>query len=539
VTGLLRTRVTLRETEPQLRILSIKLGSDAESQGIIQNLRDLIPDLWIGGVEEHLNTSNSVFDLVLTSHHDAYLGHYEKVNLETLPMTPELYSMVAPFEGQALSMLDRIRYHDPGNYPPPRNGLPPYRESFDARADLFSRHCRFWNHAFDKHEINAVIAQNFGHQGFDFVALSLAKAKGIPTLILNESGVFPRVQFVQENVSELGTFELGKELKRRISHEMLPEDPGFVRNSIRIYEKAPDRFGAMADYSTSSLRSWLLDLNVRVTQPSFSVILATFFRKLRRFKSQPVKRLRMVIPTIIRIRKTRSSMFEERRYSQVPDLESKFVYFPLHFQPEASTSVKGRHFYRLREAVSFIAENLPEGWNLIVKEHPHQWRRFYSRQPGFFSQLSAIPGVQLVHHSHDNHILVEQSQAVVCVSHSSITSFANSRGKAVISLGHSHFRQSPNYFCIDSTDELRRVFHEVSIGIKPVTPDDRERFVRELELGTFEGLLGYTPKHITSDEYNRIRQVTQRNVSLLIREWLQLRTPLRPKSTHLVHNSHT
>lgn len=502
----------------------MKIGSDAESRGVIQNLRKLVPDLWVAGVEERLNTPDSVFDVVVTSHYDAYLGHYEKANLEAIAMTPELYSLVASFEGQALNMLDRVQYHNPQDYPPPKNGIPPFRDSYQARFDLFSRHCRFWNHVLTDFKIDAVIAQNFGHQGFDFVALSLSEAKGIPTLIFNETGQFPRVQFIQENVRNLGNFELGKELKKRVSGEMIPEDPAFIRRSIVSIEKSPDRFGAVAKFSTSPLGSWLTDLNVRTTQPSVGVILGVLSKKFRRLRSQPVKRLRMVGRTYIRIRKVRASMSEERLYSRVPDFEVKFVYFPLHFQPEASSSVKGRHFYQLREAVSFIAGHLPDGWSLIVKEHPHQWRRLYSRKTGFFAELSRIPGVQLIPHDCDNNYLVEKSQAVVCVSHSSITAYANSKGIPVISLGHSHFRRSPNYFCVESTEDLTKVFRLVSAGTKPLGPDTREEFLRELEQGTFEGLLGYKPKGIDPAEYQRIVQVTHHNLSLVIREWSRSRS---------------
>jgi hypothetical protein len=510
-----------------LRILSIKLGSDPESRGVIQHLRKLIPEVWIAGVEERLDSPESVFDHVVTSHYDAYLGNYAGVNVAELAMTPELYSLVAPFEGQALSMLDRVRFYVPENYPPPRKGLPHFRDSFDARADLFSRHCRFWNYILDEHGIEAVIAQNFGHQGFDFVALSLAEAKGIPTLIFNETGQFPRVQFIQENVRQLGMLALGQELKKRVALEMTAEDPAFIRRTINSIQQTPDRFGNPDNYATSLLKSWLMDLNVRVARPSLQVLSTTLLNKFRRFQAQPIKRLVGMIKTQSRIRLTRNSMAEERSFSQVPNLDAKYVYFPLHFQPEATTSVKGRHFYQLREAVSFIASHLPPGWNLIVKEHPHQWRRLYNRKPGFYAELCEIPKVQLVHHSCNNFPLIQHAQAVVCVSHSSISAYATANGIPVISLGHSHFRESPNYYCIVSTTDLRDVIRNITIGSRSLGAQDQEQFLDKLERSTFEGLLGYTPKNIDSNEYRRILHVTQINISLVIREWLRLRGVLK------------
>lgn len=506
-----------------LKILSIKLGSDQRGAEVVKHLRDLIPGIWIAGVDERFDTDNSIFNITVTSHRDAYLGHYELANVTALSMTPELYTLVAPFEGQALSMLDRIKFHDPSDYPARPSGADRYEDSFDERADLFARHCCFWNSIFDKHEIQAVISQNFGHQGFDFVALSLAEAKGIPTLIFNETGQFPQVQFVQENVQKLGDLELGKLLKINIASEMAQEKPDFIRRSLSKFQPVPDRFGAPGRYATSPTKSWLMDLNVRITQPSQRVIISILIKKTFRLLLNPKKRLMMVKRTLGKIQRTRKSMMEESKYTSLPNLDSNFIYFPLPYQPEATTSVKGRHFYRLREAVSFIASQLPPGWSLIVKEHPHQWRRLLPRRPGFFAHLSSIPRVHLVHHTSDNTLLVRHARAVACVSHSSITAHAVANGKLVISLGSSHFRQAPNYHCVSSTDSLKSTM-KIIAGTSDIQHSSSfEDFIQELEQGTFEGLLGYDFQSGNPDEDLRINQVTHRNLSLVIREWMRIR----------------
>lgn len=489
----------------------------------MKHLRGLIPGIWIAGVDERFDTGNSIFDITVTSHRDAYLGHYELEDVTSLSMSPELYALVAPFEGQALSMFDRIKFHDPSNYPARPSGTNRYEDSFDERADLFGRHCCFWNSIFDKYGIQAVISQNFGHQGFDFVALSLAEAKGIPTLIFNETGQFPRVQFVQESVQMLGDLELGKLLKKRIASEMAPERPDFVRQSYSKIQLVPDQFGAPGLYATSPSKSWLTDLNVRVTQPTLQAIVSVLIKKISRLILNPRKRLAMLPGTLGKIWNTRKSMMEESKYAVFPNLNSDFIYFPLHYQPEATTSVKGRHFYRLREAVSFVASQLPPGWKLIVKEHPHQWRRLLPRKPGFFAHLSSIPRVELVHHTSDNSLLVRHARAIACVSHSSITAHAVANGKPVISLGSSHFRQAPNYYCVTSTDNLKSVIKIIAETSKISSPSSFESFLQELEQGTFEGLLGYDFKSEISGENLRIDEVTHRNLSLVIREWMRTR----------------
>lgn len=509
-----------------MRLLSIKMGTDDQSRNVIVELRRTIPDVWIAGVEERPGVVGTPFDEVVTSHYDAYLGTYERVDLPSIPMTPELYALVAPFEGQCLNMLERVKFHTPSDYPPPVNGVPKYVDSYESRVDLFGRHCRFWNHIFDRFSIDAVISQNFGHQGFDFVALNLARAKGIPTLIFNETGQFPMVQFVQEDVEGLGKLDFGAELKRRLRSSLTPEAEDFIRRSLSSISSSPDRYEVkrVDEFKTTPFRSWLVDSNARVNpRISVNVLANAIVKKGRRFLNSPTKSARTVLRTRKWARATKASMAEERAHSRAADTSVPYVYFPLHFQPEATTSVKGRSFFRLREAVAHIAHELPDGWQLVVKEHPHQWRRLLPRPDGFFAQLSAIPRVQLVHHTADNNGLVESARAVACVSHSSITAHAVLRGIPVISLGYSHFRQAPGYCCVEDTEQLRAAIREIDKGTYRPNAAEFESFIQQLEGSTFEALLGYRPSSIDGQEYERIKAVTAKNLSLVIKEWLVLR----------------
>ena len=185
---------------PQL--LFVKLGSNPETRPIVETIRSRIPGCQILGVEERLDTPDSVFDEVITSHDDALFGSYSKFDLTSLHMSPDLYEEVRNFEGQAMRMVDRIKYHDQKDYISPPGGVPRYRDSFDSRADLVFRHALFWDHILKSRKIDAVISQNFSHLGFDLPLVKLCQTRSIPHLIFHDVGQFPGILYVQERVEE-------------------------------------------------------------------------------------------------------------------------------------------------------------------------------------------------------------------------------------------------------------------------------------------------------------------------------------------------
>lgn len=507
------------------RLLCLELGSTEAGRRVIEELRQMIPGIWIAGVEKQQFYTKSVFDTVITTQIDAFLGRYEAVNMSALSMSPELTSLIAPHEGKILNLLGLAGARSVSDYPTPLHGVPVYKDSYDARKGLFNRHCQFWNYVLDNYNIDAVIHENLGQEGYDYTALQVARVKDIPTLVFNITGQFPRVLFVQEDELGLGKLDFGSALKAGIGTSLYPEDPNFIRRSISTTQVSPDA-GLKGDYSryqTSPVASWLFDRSIYKNQLSIFTIIVAVLRKIKRFSLDPRGSLRTVKRSRELLRSTRRSLQEESAYAIAPNLQPNYIYFPLHFQPETSSSIKARGFYRLREAVAFLASALPVDWRIIVKEHPHQFRRLLLREPGFYAQIAAIPNVELVHHRSQNSELVHHARAIACVSHSSITAHAVMAKIPVISLGESHFREAPNYFCVQSSDDLRDAMNVITKQMDSVGISDFDNFLDRLEKSTFEGEFGEQFNDVSDEEWERTLLVTQKNISQVIGAWLRLR----------------
>lgn len=97
-----------------------------------------------------------------------------------------------------------------------------------------------------------------------------------------------------------------------------------------------------------------------------------------------------------------------------PDLNQPFVYFPLHLQPEMTTSILGGVFRDQVMAIEVLAAMLPEGWLIYVKENPKQDGRY--RGPLFFHRLRRIPQVRMMPSHANTNALTRASGYVATVS---------------------------------------------------------------------------------------------------------------------------
>lgn len=93
---------------------------------------------------------------------------------------------------------------------------------------------------------------------------------------------------------------------------------------------------------------------------------------------------------------------------------SKYIYFALHFQPEATTSPMGGIYVDQYFAIITLARSLPEGIDVIVKEHPRQ--RFWQRTPEFYRVLKVEKNVKFAGKKVDSLSLIKNSLAVATIT---------------------------------------------------------------------------------------------------------------------------
>ncbi len=138
---------------------------------------------------------------------------------------------------------------------------------------------------------------------------------------------------------------------------------------------------------------------------------------------------------------------EFNKNSETIDLDSKYVYYALHFEPERTTNPDGGEFHDQAVAIAKLRDLVPDNIDIFVKEHPtHFYRPKLSsrgRSPLFYDFISNINGVKLVPQNTSSFELIEKSVFVSTIT--GTTAFESSiMGKQSLIFGDTWFNGCPN-----------------------------------------------------------------------------------------------
>lgn len=162
----------------------------------------------------------------------------------------------------------------------------------------------------------------------------------------------------------------------------------------------------------------------------------------------------------------------------------KYFLYPLHFHPEASTSVLAPDYIDEMSVIRAIAFRLPVGVKLVVKEHPSAT----ALQPrSFYRDLAALPNVELVAPELNAKLLARKAIGVICIT-STLGFEAALLNKPVIALGDVIYGYFPNVRMIEHFGELNAAL-DWAMAYQPLDPERiieaMAAYVEYLDEGSF------------------------------------------------------
>ncbi len=357
----------------------------------------VVPVLTVGFDGAVLSELRNVFHVVCAISEDPTADvnwrdlHELSLSVDAPLMTAEMRACLAVVRGCYLQFNDinsRRYYYVPG------------RESETYNGFMLTFYKVF--HLLKSHQIGLILHSNIPHEGFDFILHQVACFLGIRSVMCYQA-LIPNRFWLTDSMSEFGYFKRNPVLFDR-------EPSGYSLPSNWFYMKGSDKDAAYG----------------------LSVLLCELARRPYRL---PLAMVRYI--------------YARQYRAQVADLTQErvigesYLYFPLHLQPELTTSALGGDFADQLLALETLSGWLPEGYKIYLKENPKQTEK--QRDPHFYKRLAGLQNVRLLGRHENSVELIRHSLGVVTITGTAGWE-ALFYGKPVITFGAAWYRSFPGVF---------------------------------------------------------------------------------------------
>ena len=216
-------------------------------------------------------------------------------------------------------------------------------DNFEERAQMFFNHVRFWNHIIEKHKIKISIFLSVPHEPAAFLIHQLMKSKG-RTSLYHEQLHFQDTYLIEENINIKKSTSFKKD-------ELLYKNAKFTIKEFRKPDYKPFYFNNFFnDLKKTELR--IKKLKFVLNELKAKKLFFNYFI----YKTNTLFIRKKTLKYLTKCKVT-------------PQLNKKYIFVPLHFQPEASTSPKGNIFVFQSLMIKMLSHSLnPSKYQKYVLE---------------------------------------------------------------------------------------------------------------------------------------------------------------------------
>ena len=349
-------------------------------------------------------------------------------------------------------------------------------EYFDR---LKSALLKFFDDIFEKFGIDQVLYEGVSN-AFAHFALFVANRKGARYIGLAGSRLPGRFSVVADPVNDNQTAENFRDIREgrmAVPHE--------VRQWAREYIESIENI--TPDYmKTNGLdRIYVLKRYLRRDRLAKMRSLARHIFDDRTSAFQVGNPLRTHVNLFARNIRRRLRARTVGKMYDAPVTGEEFLFYPLHFHPESSTSILSGTYLDEYEVIRNIAFSLPEGLRLYVKDHLSAWAY---PSLSFYRRIRRLPNVRLLAPDAATKRLIKLSRGVITLT-STVGYEALLLHRPVFLFGTVFYDFHAGVTKIENPSKLRRLLQDKLD--QPSEWDERynEDFVSAYYLATYPGRL--------------------------------------------------
>ena len=389
---------------------------------------------WIGEIADNKPPPKNCF------YHEI-VDSYELNNLlDVAPMMFNIERLTLEEYYSYLKILDRA--DDLGGF------------SFNMRDRLLKDQLNYWCSVISAIEPTAIIFSNIPHLLSDYPLYLVAKSLGIETMIFNVTPFSGWHYLTNSILPKDGNSNLIK-----ISDDISSIKAEFITQSVIPYENknysSPDYMKKQFAFDKRSKSLLTLKRIVK-----FGMIKSGLFKKRFTLREDWRYNFSKFVGQSGLTDQTRHAMIKHKFHKELkvaylktvssPDTiikAEKYIYVPLHYQPEATTAPCGGFYADQIYMIEQLRLRLPDDITIIVKEHYSQFTNtlygFRGRELSYWNKLSQIKNLYLAPMSYDQRKLILNSLCVATVTGTAGWE-AIQYGKYSIVFGNAWYSTHPN-----------------------------------------------------------------------------------------------
>ena len=403
------------------------------------------------------------------------------------PLDKEIIHAFLEHEKIALKMMDR---------------QDPYQSiTYHERKRLYYNQLMYWFFILKKLSVDVSISMESPHFLSDYICYAVCKYLKIQTVMFGctqISGVMfpktsiediPTIRIVPEDIDHISNSKKKSELIKNYIHNVSGEYrnaiPRDMKRQIKIDKLERNKYKKLIKriYKLFYINKWPIYLQNNIFSLG-KVNRNSYFKRsgylieesamtnyeLRRLGSKKKKK-------IDKIKRIYNNMCQEVSF------DKKYLYFPLQYQPERTSSPEGDIYVDQWLVVNMISCLLPKGWNLYVKEHPSQFmfarNAYMGRTIDFYKDINKFKNVKMVDSKINPFKLIDNAEAVVTLTGTSGLE-AILRGIPALVFGYAVYRNYPGVFYTTTTSACKDALKKIENGFK-VNSKEAESYLLGLE----------------------------------------------------------
>lgn len=393
---------------------------------------------------------------------------------ELPPVDKDLYEAMLPYESTAISFGIRRT-----NYPV---------TLYEKERQNYYLHLRYWDYMLKKYKINAIYFENIPHTQHKYVIYGLAMVYGIPILMSAASA--PMTSRTYGSDICLNGYHIKEYYDKLVAENkpvsecVLTGDVGkYFELHTRKYEDLTKEMNPGRDDLAKVKRQQIMEAyhgsyigwgkNLRIPYEVMRDIVKSIAKtkSLDLFRERKEERAWFKKNFALAKFYNRNYAVQQSEYNRMAkkaDYSNKYIYFPMHLTPEASTLPKAGVFTSQLNGIQLLAWCArKKGIYIYVKEHFVQ----PTRQDYFYNALKAIPSVRLIKTTEPSYEIMKNALAAATMTGSSLME-AVLMGKPVIAIGDGYgWKGMPGLLQLDGKEDGLKIMDKILEGYKPNLED--------------------------------------------------------------------